>query len=279
MFGSYNLAANGTVFDPTMIDIDVYLAEAIPDFDEFDQISNGYEDEVMNQRENIMSADKNDGLRDKRIEQNGGTAATAQAEKVGKIKILPEDVLQTNAAKRIRLNNNYVNKPIDNNTQANEQSVIQPVQNHIENKNIQNIALSSPLIQKTNKTDGTESNSLDGISANIAAELMKKFALDVEALKDLVIARLEKGLNDERAKYANQMDAMQHELNEAKEQLQQAIAEKSELQHIADRKSQQLEKRDRQLAQAHLDYNDLMMELHNAKHLCDACGKISSKNR
>lgn len=268
-FGSYNLASNRTVFDPTMVDIDVYLAEAIPDFDEFDQVSEGGSD---------VNKDQNHNHDDKRTGQNN--PAAAGAEQIGKIRVKPENVLQTTAAKRIRLNSSHADEPIDEpiatNSQANDQTVIQSRPNRTENQSIERSLTSIP---KKNKTDEV-TDSLDGISSNIAAELMQKFATAEQTrLKDLVNARLEKVLNDERAKYASQMSAMQRELDDVKSQLQQANADKSELQQIADRKSQKVEKRDRQLAQLHLDYNDLMAELHNAKHLCDSCGKKSNKNR
>lgn len=239
------MVANGTVFDPTMTDIDVYLAKVIPEFDGYDQASDGGADVDVDQLENIRpSADDQKGV---------------AAEKIGKIEVASENVLQT-ATKRIRLNNGYVDKPIAN-EQVNRQTIIEALKNRNENNN------------RNDRVDGMESNSLDGISTNIAAELMKKFALAEETLKHLVNQRLEKVLSDERAIHKRQMDAMKHELDDARSQLQKSNTEKLELQQIADRRNGLLEKRDRQLAQAHLDYNDLMMELHNAKYLCDACGK------
>lgn len=264
-FGSYNLSANRTVFDPTMTDIDVYVAEAIPEFDGFDQASNtsvDANDANTHQRENIKpSADKNDSHRGKR------------AETVGKSRAVSENDLQT-SAKRIRLNNGYVDidKPISNEL-ANRQIVNGLLKKRIENQNVKNIEHSSSSIRPNDKVDGSESDSLDGISSNIAAELMKNFALAEGTLKNLVNQRLEKILGEERTIHKRQMDAMKQELDAGKSQLQKANAEKLELQQMVDRKILQLGKRDRQLAQAHLDYNDLMEELQNAKSLCDACGK------
>lgn len=249
-----------------MVDIDVYLAEAIPDFDGFDESSAEGADvhvDDTDQRENIQPTDKSDSHRHKHAKQNSGPAT--EAEKVGKIRILSENSLLTIAAKRVRLNNSCGDESI-----ANEQ--IKPL------KNRKTIEMSSPSIECDKSDDMMTSNSLNGISSNIAAELMKNFAFAEDTLKNLVNQRLEKLLNDERAKYTHQMDAMQQELDDAKAQLQHANAEKLKFQHIAERKSQQVEKRDRQLAQAHLDYNDLMTELQNAKHLCDACGKNKRKN-
>lgn len=258
------MAANGTIFDPTMIDIDVYLADAIPKFDGFDEVSDGCADvnvDDTDQHKEIKPTDKIDSHCDKPTKQNDGTAA--EAEKVGKMRILSENSMRTNTAKRVRMNNTYVDESI-------AKKKIKPP------KTRKNIEMSTPTIQ-CDKIGDTASNSLNGISSNIAAELMKNFAFAEETLKHLVNQRLEKLLNDERAKYTHKMDAMQHELLDAKSQLQHAIAEKLEFQQIADLRSQQLKKRDRQLAQAHLDYNDLMEELHNAKYLCDTCGKTTRK--
>lgn len=246
-----------------MTDIDVYLAEAIPEFDGFDQASNASVD--VDERENIkVPANNIDDRRDK----------PEASEKIGKNKVVSENVLET-AAKRIRLNNSYVDSSTTANEHANRQTVIEPLRKRIENvKNIEPCTSSS--IQN-NMVSGKESDSLDGISSNIAAELMKKLASTEDILKTLVNQRLEAVLSDERANHKRQLDAMKHELHEAKSELQKANAEKLELQQIADRKIVQLKKRDRQLAQAHLDYNDLMDEFHNAKNLCDACGKKNTR--
>lgn len=251
-----------------MTDIDVYLADAIPDFDGFDEESNGGTDvnvDEADHRGNIKPTDKSVNHLDKRTKQNNEPAA--EAEKVGKIRILSENALQSIAAKRVRLDDD----------KAIVKKQFKPLESRTENKNRKKIEMPSPSIQ-CDKIDDMASNSLNGISSNIAAELMKNFAFAEDTLKHLVNQRLEKLLNDERAKYTQKMDAMQHELDDAKSQLQHAIAEKLESKRIADLKSQQLEKRDRQLAQAHLDYNDLITELYNAKHLCDACGKNDRKN-
>lgn len=272
-FGSYNLAANGTVFDPTMTDIDVYLAQAIPEFDEFDQISNT--DVDLDQCETIAPAvEGNHHYNRNSCAQSKADRATA---KVGKTKFKPENMVQT-AEKRVRLNNGDIGKKQMLTMRCgNGQTIFEPRKNQ-PTKSTEAPATSptttAQIDQSKNDTiAGTKSNSLDGISSHIAAELMKRFALAEETVKELVNKRLESALHDDRANHALQMVAVKRELEAIKAQLQKTTAEKFELQQIAERKNYQLEKRDRQLAQAHLDYNDLMAELYNAKYLCDACGK------
>lgn len=244
-YGAYNLAANGTVFDPTMTDIDVYLAEAIPDFDGFDVASNASVDIHPNEREDIKPTIDEPEI------------VIRAVEKIEKIKVKTENMLQT-PAKRFRLNNGYVDNAAANEQEA-RRSVIKPLQN---SKNIEQT--SSPIQSK---------KVLDGISSNIAAEVTKSLALTEEKLKNLVNQRLEAVLSDVRANHKRQIDAMARELADAKSQLQQANDEKSELQQIVNRKTLLLENRERQLKQAHLNCSDLMEELQNAKKLCDTCGK------
>lgn len=272
-FGSYNLAKNGTVFDPTMIDIDVYLAQAIPEFDEFDEDSNT--DTDLDQHENIEPTETIGNHIEEKKEK--------PMERVGKIKISSESVLQV-AEKRIRLNSGYVEKPQVNRQNYIGQAVGQTVKhansevliNCIENQDVTKIEVKPSSLIQSDGVDSMKSRSLDGISSNIAADLMK---MSEETVKNLINERLEHVLHDEKAIYKRQLDAMKLELDDVKSQLQKAISEKVEFQQIADRKNLQLEKRDRQLAQANLNYNDLMVELYNAKYLCDACGKKARSSR
>lgn len=280
------MAANGTVFDPTTIDIDVYLAQAIPDFDEFDQTSEA--DVEPDQCEIITPPVESNHLHNP---NNFATKPDKAAEKVGKTKLKPENMLQA-AEKRVRLNNGDIGKKSILATRyVNAQTVVEPIKNRLQNRLAKKMEISASSSTTTmtttttrsdkfqnDKIDGTKSNTLDGISSHIAAELMKKFALAEETVKQLVNQRLESVLHDDRANYERQMIAVKRELDTTKSQLQKTTAEKLELQQIVERKNVQLEKRDRQLAQAHLDYNDLMAELYNAKYLCDACGKSARNN-